>query len=196
MYSHHHIALSLSFLFTFHDLTSSVPTNLPSSSLPSAPIPALIPKLSLPNPETLRIASARNASLPLLNYTTVTYSIPSTTLSLTINIGPWDLSPGKILHTLEAAENTVGKRVPSHLLDREFVQRTGSWINRMVFEIGPGYIYKRLTWADVAEVVGANGLPKFFRENEGWCSIYFEVVDSERGKLGDGALRKWYLLGD
>ena len=66
----------------------------------------------------------------------------------------------------------------------------------MLFVIRPGYIFKRLTWADVAQVVGANGLPKFFREEDDWCSIYFKVEDSERGELGNGALTKWWQLGD
>ena len=113
---------------------------------------------------------------------------------MTINIGPWDLSPLGILHTLEAAQTHAGKRLAETLLDRKFTQQTGSRINTMIFEIGPGYLHKHLTWADLAEVLGPNGLPKFFRSTEEWHSIYFTVTHSIRGDLGNGAVRKWYML--
>ena len=128
-----------------------------------------------------------------VEYTTVTWPITDI-LSLTINIGPWDLAPEKILHTLEAASNAVGKKRAEALLDGKFKLETGSRVNTMIFEISPGYIYKRLTWADVGEVLGENGLPKFFRETEEWHCAYFYVIDSARGNLGYGAVRKWYML--
>lgn len=128
-----------------------------------------------------------------LHYWTVIWSI-SDTLSLTINIGAWDLLPEKIVHTLEVAQTAAGKKPAEALLERGFTVRTGSRINRMVFEISPGFIYKRLTWADVGDVLGGNGLPKFFEIKQEWHSAYFDVIDSRRGKLGYGAIRKWYML--
>ena len=44
------------------------------------------------------------------------------------------------------------------------------------------------------EVLGNNGLPRFLEEDQEWHSVYFEVVDSVRGKIGHGAVRKWYML--
>ena len=44
----------------------------------------------------------------------------------------------------------------------------------------------------MAEVLGENGLLKFFMQEEFWYSTYFEVVDTVRGELGNGSLRKWY----
>lgn len=128
-----------------------------------------------------------------LRYWTVTWPI-SATLSLTINIGAWVLVPEKILHTLEVAKIAAGKKPAVALLERGFTVKTGSRFNKMIFEISPGYIYKHLTWADVGEVLGENGLPKFFEVKQEWHSAYFDVIDSRRGMLGYGAIRKWYML--
>lgn len=64
----------------------------------------------------------------------------------------------------------------------------------MIFEIDPGYIDKKLTWGDVALVLGSNGLLRFFEEYGHWTSTYFDVMDKSRGMLGNGAVRKWYQL--
>ncbi|KAL8727564.1 MAG: hypothetical protein Q9166_005970 [cf. Caloplaca sp. 2 TL-2023] len=129
-----------------------------------------------------------------VGYLTVTWSITDN-LSLTINVGPWQLSPERILEALAAADTAIGKKPAARLLDGKFVQKTGSRINTLLFEIGPGFIDpKRLTWADVAQVLGENGLPKFFREEGYWVSTYFDVEDTRKGKLGEGVVRKWYQL--
>ncbi|KAI4123796.1 MAG: hypothetical protein LQ338_005100 [Usnochroma carphineum] len=129
-----------------------------------------------------------------LGYTTVIWRIADTSLSLKANIGPWQLSPARILATLGAANSAVGKKVASQLLEKKFTQQEGSRINTMIFEISPGYGDKVLTWGHVAIVLSDNGLPKFFREYNVWTSTYFEVVDERRGVLGDGAVRKWYQI--
>lgn len=103
--------------------------------------------------------------------------------------------PRKIIGTLAAAQNAAGKKPATTLLDKKFRIETGSRINTMIFEIGPDdWDYKRLTWADVAEVLGDDGLPKFFNQRQLWHCVYFDVMHSTRGKLGEGAVRKWYML--
>lgn len=127
-----------------------------------------------------------------LKYFTLTWPI-TTTLSLKINVGPWQLSPERILECLETANATVGKKVATHLLERRFTQSQGSRLNTLLFEIGPELGgSKRLTWADVALVLGRDGLVKFFLEERYWTSTYFDVMHSRWGKLGEGAVRKWY----
>lgn len=207
MHLHRHAAASLSFCFALFYLTSSAPT-LSAVSNPSDTDSGL----SITHPQTSNGSIGPEAaprgntsdsdigsgpsSTPLstkVAYWTVTWSI-SATLSLTINIGPWVLSPDQILHTLAAAQVAAGKKQAAALLDAKFTQRTGSRLNTMIFEIGPGWDHRRLTWADVADVLGENGLPGFFHEKQEWHSAYFDVVDSVRGKLGEGAVRKWYML--
>ena len=116
-------------------------------------------------------------------------------LTLDLRIGAWELAPEKIIATLEAAKHAIGKKPAAALLQKKFTQETGSRINTMIFEITPGYIDKLLTWGDVGEVLGDDGLLRFFQEKEEWHSVYFDVVHSTRGKLGYGAVRKWYMLG-
>ncbi len=207
MHLRRRVAPSLSFFFALSCLTSSAPTQSAFSNLPDAGS-----DLSITLPQTfnssigLAVAQRVNTSdsnigfgssstniSTEVGYWTVTWSI-SNTISLTINIGAWVLSPEKILHTLEAAQIAVGKKQAAALLDRKFTQETGGRINTMIFEISPGWDYRRLTWADVGEVLGENGLPKFFQEKPEWHSAYFDVIDSIRGKLGYGAVRKWYML--
>lgn len=147
------------------------------------------------NDRALGLASTTSVSnhSAQLEFTTVNWDITNT-LYLTINIGPWRLSPERILETMEAAETAVGKKQGSVLLDGKFTQEQGSRVNTMLFEITPGLTDRLLTWADVAEVLGEDGLPGFFQQERYWYSTYFDVMHKERGKLGYGALRKWYQL--
>ena len=117
-------------------------------------------------------------------------------LSLTINPGHYHLPSEKVLATLSAASVAVGKKPAAALLEQKFTQKTGSIINRMIFEIEPDPGDMKLTWADVGEVLGENGLSTFFRQEQYWYNTDFEVVDDVRGRLGEGALRRWYQLGD
>ena len=137
------------------------------------------------------VSSSTNPVHNALNYSTIVWDI-SETLSLTINIGDWRLSQEKVLETLSAADAAVGKKPASLFMDSKFTQKTGSRINAMLFEIGPGYEDRRLTWGEVGEIVGEHGLPAYFRQDRIWRSIRFEVFDVVRGKLGVGAVRKWY----
>ena len=207
MHLHQRVAASLCFFFALSCLTSSAPTQPAFSNLPNggSDLSATLPQTfnSSIGPAVAQRVSTSDSNVGFgslstnlstkVSYWTVTWSI-SNTLSLTINIGAWELSPEKILHTLEAAQIAVGKKPGAALLDRKFTQETGSRINTMIFEIGPGWEHRRLTWADVGEVLGENGLPKFFQEKQEWHSAYFDVIDSVRGELGHGAVRKWYML--
>ncbi|KAL9070692.1 MAG: hypothetical protein Q9161_004746 [Pseudevernia consocians] len=211
MHLHRRVAASLSFI-VLSCLTSSAPTQSAFSNRPDASNdlalalphlsnssigPAVAPRVNTSDSNIESGSSPTNLSTKV-RYWTVTWSI-SDTLSLKINVGAWVLSPAKILQTLEAAQVAAGKKQAAALLDGKFTQETGSRINTMIFEIGPGSSddrRRRLTWADVGDVLGdENGLPKFFRETQEWHSAYFDVVDGVRGKLGIGAVRKWYMLG-
>ncbi|KAI4112354.1 MAG: hypothetical protein LQ345_006484 [Seirophora villosa] len=131
-----------------------------------------------------------------LQYTTVIWALTDT-LSLTINIGPWSLPPERILACLEAADVAAGKKIADRVLEGKFIQRQGSSrINVLLFEIGPeahGMQPNRLTWGDVALMLAPEtGLPAFFRREKYWTSIYFDVVHADWGRVGEGAVRKWY----
>lgn len=122
----------------------------------------------------------------------------SLTLFLDLDIGTWRLSPEKVLGTLEAAENAVGKKAATALLEGKFTQKTGSRLNGMILEIFPDMKDERkLSWGDVGEVLGEErGLPRFFRETGEWRNVDFQIVHHERGLLGAGWIRKWYMLDD
>lgn len=131
---------------------------------------------------------------PLPNFRFFTLDWPITaTISLKLNVGSWKLPPDRILECLTAANDTVGKKVGTQILERKFKQEQGSRVNTLLFEIGPGYTdTKRLTWGDVALVLGIDGLPKFFVKERYWTSTYFDVMHARWGKVGEGAVRKWY----
>ena len=202
-----HVATALTLLLAFSSLTSSAPPQSAFSDVPSSNSDHFVAlPQSFNNSARLAVAERVNVSFPDIghgssltnlsaevNYWTVTWTI-SDTLYLTINVGAWELAPEKILQTLEAAEISVGKQQASALLDGKFTQETGSRINSMIFEISPPRHNTRLTWADVGDILGENGLIKFFKEKQEWHSVYFDVIDKRRGELGQGAVRKWYML--
>lgn len=211
MYFHQLLTIYMSYLGLLSHTVSSAPTSSVPLELPNTDADRTNNIHSTSNKSTeatlqpwpLSNANHSNVTTNLslspavdptqLQFETVTWPITDT-LSLTANIGPWRLSPERILETLAAANKTVEKKPGSLLLDRKFRQETGSRINTLYFEIGPGFVAKRLTWADVAEVLSAKGLPKFFEDYGYWTSTYFDVMDSVRGELGRGAVRKWYQL--
>ena len=119
----------------------------------------------------------------------------SDTLSLALVICNWMPSPETIEAVLAAAATSIGKKPAAGLLERKFVQRSDNKYNTLYFEISPGYIYKRLTWGDVGEVLGEHGLPKFFRTTRYWHTVYFDVIHTTRGEIGHGAVRRWWQLG-
>ena len=118
----------------------------------------------------------------------------SDTLSLAVTICNWTPDPATILAVLAAAETAVGKKPAALFLDKKFRVNSDNKYNTLLFEISPGYIYKRLTWAHVGEVLGENGLPKFFETSRYWNTVYFDVMHSTTGELGQGAIRRWWQL--
>ena len=151
-------------------------------------------------PQKVNASDLNEGFLPLptgpvhqLNDHDITWYITDT-LTLNIEIGEWRLSESKVMEALEAANAAIGKKVGSSPLDEPFIQKTGGRINTMLFEIRSESTDQSLTWAQVGEVLGANGLPSYFRAYDIWRSTFFDVVDSERGKIGHGALRKWYMV--
>ena len=211
MYLHGRVAPLVVFLPALCGLTLSAPTQSTSSSLPNAGADLSIITL----PQTFNdsveptIAQGLNTSLlptgpvsPSRNGSsndgdrTVTWDI-NQTLCLVIKIGDWELAPEKVLATLDAAQTAVGKKQAGALLEEKFIQKTGSRINTMIFEMEPAQDdFTILTWGDVAEVLGdENGLPRFFKATLEWHRIYFGFYDTERGGIvGKGSLRKWYML--
>ena len=118
----------------------------------------------------------------------------SDTMSLDIVVCNWEPDPDTILVVLAAAETTVGKKPGATRLDKKFTQRSNNKYNTLYFEIRPDYGVPRLTWGDVAEVLGEDGLVKFYTTTNYWHTIYFNVKHTTRGELGSGAVRRWWQL--
>ena len=119
----------------------------------------------------------------------------SETLSLAIVICNWSPDPATIQAVLAAAALTVGKKPATALLEENFVQKSNNRYNTLYFEIGPGdVVEKRLTWGVVGEVLGEDGLAKFFETTRLWHTVYFGVMHATEGPLGNGAVRRWWQL--
>lgn len=118
----------------------------------------------------------------------------SDTLHLDVTICNWAPDPRTMLAVIAAAESSVGKKPATALLSKKFTIKSDNKYNTLLFEIGPGYVDKRLMWSDVGEVLGEKGLLKFFEETSMWHTVYFNVVHTTRGLLGQGALRRWWQL--
>ncbi|KAL8718686.1 MAG: hypothetical protein Q9225_004205 [Loekoesia sp. 1 TL-2023] len=103
----------------------------------------------------------------------MTWSI-SNTVFLALTICNWEPDPKTIQAVLATADTAVGKKPAAGLLEQKFTQKSDNKYNTLLFEITPGYIYKRLTWGDVAEVLGPNGLPKFYETTQQWHTVYFD----------------------
>lgn len=221
---HRRFPAALSFFIVLAALASAAPTQQSAfSHLPDAathdlsivtPLQQPPNNSSIPGPDVAPRTNSSDYSIlesdpssPLNNSSTggvtyVTYPAGiwdiSPDLSLDIDIGEWRLSPEKVLGTLEAAEIAVGKKSAAALVEEKFTQKTGSRLNTMVFEIVPvAKDEMRLSWGDVAKVLGEErGLPRFFRETKNWRNVDFGIVHNERGLLGEGWIRKWYMLDD
>lgn len=215
---HQRFSASLSFFIVLAALASSAPTqqsafsHLPDAATHDPSIVTLLqqpPNNSIVGPEVAPRVNTSDYSIlesgpssPSnlsstggVNDRTGIWDI-SPTLFLDLDIGEWRLSPEKVLNTLEAAENAVGKKAAAALLEGKFTQRTGSPLNMMIFEIFPvAKDERRLSWGDVGAVLGEErGLPRFFRETGEWRNVDFQIVHNERGLLGVGWIRKWYML--
>ena len=136
--------------------------------------------------------SSKNVSTDL-GWEKMTWKI-NDNLSLALTVCNWQLSPETILAVLAAAEVAVGKKPGAGLLDKKFTQRSDNKYNTLHFEIRPDYTNKRLTWGDVGEVLGENGLSKFYTTTNAWHTAYFDVVHTTKGELGSGAVRRWWQL--
>ena len=118
----------------------------------------------------------------------------SATLSLALVICNWEPDPNTIQAVLTAAEAAIGKKSATELLNQKFTQKSNNRYNTLLFEISPEYTNERLTWGDVGEVLGENGLLKFYVTTQLWHTVYFGVVHTQRGELGRGAVRRWWQL--
>ena len=117
------------------------------------------------------------------------------TLSLELIICNWKLEAEVVQAVLAAAAVTVGKRSAVGILDKTFIQKSNNKYNTLNFEISPDLFNPGLTWADAAEILGENGLPKFYDETRWWRALHFEVIHTTKGELGHGAVRRWWQLG-
>ena len=174
------------------------PPSLSTLSLPNAGSSDLT--LSLPHPINestlceLGSSSSSNAHGGAVDRVKGTWRI-SETLSLAITICNWTPDPSTIQAVLLAAAATVGKKPATALLEENFVQKSNNRYNTLYFEIGPGDgEEKRLTWGVVGEVLGLEGLVKFFETTQQWHTMYFHVIHATEGYLGSGAVRRWWQL--
>ena len=188
MRDHQHSLRRISCLFTIFSVALS------------APKPPLVRGLIISsNHTTFSGPNICRPGVPVIN-SSAQISIDHTTwtisdsLSLVITICNWEPSPVTIVAVLAAALEVVGKKPATGLLDRKFTQRSQNKYNTLYFEISPDYDHKRLMWADVGEVLGSNGLPKFFETTHMWHTVYFDVKHSTRGIIGEGAIRRWWQL--
>ena len=118
----------------------------------------------------------------------------SDTLFLTINMCHWKLDAETVQAVLDAAAVAVGKRSATGVLDKTFTQKSNKKYETLNFSVSPDHFNPGLTWADVGEVLGDNGLPRFYDETRWWRALYFEVMHTTRGELGQGAVRRWWQL--
>ena len=117
-------------------------------------------------------------------------------LYLALTVCDWEPDPATIRAVLAAADTAVGKKPSAGLLDKKFTQRSNNRYNTLLFIAYTDHWNRRLTWGDVAQILGPNGLPKFYDLTQQWNSVYFDVIDVLRGgEIGHGALRRWWQLG-
>ena len=188
------VAVCLCCLFLFLRTTLCGPTQPASSGLLTASSSLII---SLPSPVNESafcvIGSSSKNSQGSVKWDKTTWTI-SDTLSLALTICNWEPDPKKIQAVLEAAAQAVGKKPATTLLEKKFTQKSNNKYNTLLFEITPGYVDKRLTWGDVGEVLGDNGLTTFFETTQQWHTVYFDVMHVTKGQLGNGAVRRWWQL--
>ncbi len=188
------VAVCLGCFFTILHTSTSAPTQPASSNLLNTGNDLSI---NLPQPfnNSLLAGHGSSSSNPWrdVGIDHMTWTI-SDTLSLAVTICNWQPDPATILAVLAAADSTVGKKPATGLLAQKFTLKSDNKYNTLLFEIGPGYVEKRLTWSDVEEVLGENGLSKFYETTGQWHTVYFDVVHTTRGFLGQGAVRRWWQL--
>ncbi len=188
------VAVWLGCFFTIWHTAICAPTQSPPSHLPNTGNDL---SLNLPQPFNKSLLSGHGSSSTNpwrdVGIDHMTWTI-SATLSLAVTICNWNPDPVTILAVLAAAESTAGKKPATGLLSQTFVQKSTNKYNTLLFEIEPHNFEKILTWGDVAEVLGENGLAKFYEETGQWHTVYFDIVHKERASLGRGAVRRWWQL--
>lgn len=185
-------AVCVSGFFIFWRTAFSAPAQPAFSNQLNAGSSSLIINPSRPLNDSI-LSGLNSSSVSDLTIDHMTWRI-SDTLSLAVTICNWELDPATILKVLAAANTAIGKKPAAGLLDRTFTQKSDNRFNTLLFEITPDKFYKRLTWEDVGEVLGENGLPKFYDVTEQWNTIYFEVLHTTRDELGHGAVRRWWQI--
>lgn len=192
----HVIAIYFGSLSIFSRTAWSAPALPALSILPNAGSSDLTLGLGSPvNESTLcGLGSSSSSHHGALGWDKQTWRI-SESLSLALTICNWEPDPATIQAVLAAAAVTAGKKPATTLLEKKFTQRSDNKYNTLYFEISPGFIYRRLSWGVVGEVLGENGLPRFFETTQQWHTVYFDVMHAREGQLGDGAVRRWWQLG-
>ena len=190
------VAVCFGCLAVFSRTTSGAPASPALSILPNAGSGGDL-TLGLPqqvNGSTLcDIGSLRGNHNGAVSWEKGTWRI-SDTLKLAIVICNWTPDPTTIQAVLAAAAVTAGKKPALAVLLDKFVQRSNNRYNTLYFEIGPEDEKRLLTWGVVGEVLGENGLGRFFETTGQWHTVYFEVVDAVKGPLGNGAVRRWWQV--
>lgn len=195
---HRVVAVCFSYLAIFSRTAFCAPTSPSLSILPNGGSSDLtltpfspINGSTLCGPDSLSSTGPHGAAV---DWVKGTWRI-SDTLSLAIIICNWAPDPATISAVLFAAAITVGKKPATALLEQKFTQKSDNKYNTLYFEIGPGHVAEKgLTWGVVGEVLGENGLGKFFETTGQWHTIYFGVVHATQGQLGEGAVRRWWQL--
>ena len=194
-----HFAVSLS--------AFSIPTILLQSAFSAPTQPALSNQLDTGTGLAINLLRPPNNSvLSTLNSASVNHSANfkvedlkweiTDDLYLALTVCDWEPDPATIRAVLAAADTTVGKKPSAGLLEKKFIQKSNNRYNTLLFVIYTDHWNRRLTWGDVAQILGPNGLPKFYDLTQQWNSVYFDVVDVLRdGEIGHGALRRWWQLG-
>ncbi|KAL8667325.1 MAG: hypothetical protein Q9202_000899 [Teloschistes flavicans] len=181
------------YLVLFWDFAYCAPFNLSTPSLPifacSNLLPNLRPLIKDTNLNGIPSLATNHSAQVSINHGKWYIS---DTLSLDVTICNWEPDPATILAVLAAAELAIGKKPAGGLLQEKFTQKSNNKFNTLLFEITPGFIEKLLTWGDVGEVLGEHGLRDFFETTHNWHTIYFDVTHATRGKLGYGAVRRWW----
>ncbi|KAL8785613.1 MAG: hypothetical protein Q9213_003267 [Squamulea squamosa] len=153
--------------------------------------PATSPRTTIPDND---FSPQKNHSAHMLGIDRMSWRI-SDSITLNVVICNWTPDPATMLSVLAAAAQTVGKKPADAILTQKFVQKSNNRYNTLLFEVSPGFIRPyQLTWGDVGEVLGENGLRRFFEVERYWHTVYFDIVHSVRGIVGEGALRRWWQL--
>lgn len=194
MYFHQSVSVRLGYFFIIWHTATCAPTQpAPSNLLNTGNDLSLNLPQSFNNSLLGGLSSLSTNPLRDVGIDHMTWII-SDTISLEVTICNWQPDPKTILAVLAAADTVVGKKLAKGAVSEKFTLKSANKYNTLLFEIQPHNFDKVLTWGDVAEVLGPNGLPKFYEETMLWNTVYFDVMHKERVSLGNGAVRRWWQL--